>query len=156
MTFPRSIPTTVPRPSDHGKKESHGLAQATRNVAQATSPTRKSRENPEISLGPKIATGEGMRYHLTTAVEGEGLDLSFVTTVTRLFMPGERPAEEAPSCFRPGQGAAPGKGDGAPVDDLAELVADGSVRLGQDIFLTEAEAKELERGKVPMRVQRAG
>ncbi|MBK8215313.1 MAG: hypothetical protein IPK71_16355 [Myxococcales bacterium] len=61
-----------------------------------------------------------------------------------------------PACFRPGQGARSGQSDGAPVDDLAELVADGSVRLGQDIFLTEAEAKELERGKVPIRVQRAG
>jgi len=125
-------------------------------VAQATWPTQKPREKPEISLGPKIAKGDGMRYHLTTAIEGEGLDLSFVTTVTRLFLPGERPAEEAPACFRPGQGARSGQSDGAPVDDLAELVADGSVRLGQDIFLTEAEAKELERGKVPIRVQRAG
>lgn len=98
-----------------------------------------------------------MRYHLTTAIEGEGLDLSFVTTVTRLFMPGERPAEEAPACFRPGHEVASAKrGQGSEVDPLDALLADGSVRLGPDVFLTEAEAKELERGKVPQRLRQAG
>lgn len=98
-----------------------------------------------------------MRYHLTTAIEGEGLDLSFVTTVTRLFMPGERPAEESPACFRPGHAAtSAGRGESSEVDPLDALLADGSVRLGPDVFLTEAEAKELERGKVPQRVRQAG
>jgi len=110
-----------------------------------------------------------MHYHVTASFAGFDHDPAFVTTVQRLFMPGERPKEERPTCFKPvplspSTPAGPldhllGKSvssfDAEP-DELEQLALDGSVRLGPDVFLTEEEASNMARGKLPDRLLRDG
>ncbi len=111
-----------------------------------------------------------MHYHITTSFAGFDQDPAFVTTVQRLFMPGERPKGERPSCFVPvtpttlTEATPHGRGpldhllgksvssfDAEP-DELDELAHDPSIRIGPDVFLTEHEARDLAKGKLPARL----
>ena len=106
-----------------------------------------------------------MHYHITTSFAGFDQDPAFVTTVQRLFMPGERPKGERPTCLTPlpptaAQARGPldhllGKSvssfDAEP-DELDELARDPSIRIGPDVFLTEHEARDLAKGKLPTRL----
>ena len=110
-----------------------------------------------------------MHYHVTTSFAGFDHDPAFVTTVQRLFMPGERPKEERPTCFN-AVPISPSKPEGpldhllgksvssfdAEPDELEQLALDGSVRLGPDVFLTEEEARNMAHGKLPERLLRDG
>lgn len=109
-----------------------------------------------------------MHYHVTTSFTGFDQDPAFITTVQRLFTPGERPKEERAACFLPVPVTAAsephtrgpldhllGKSvstfDGEP-DELEALAGDPSIRIGPDVFLTEQEARDLEKGKLPKRL----
>jgi hypothetical protein len=108
-----------------------------------------------------------MHYHITTSFAGFDQDPAFITTVQRLFMPGERPKGERPTCFTPvplSEVTHPSRGpldhllgksvstfDAEP-DELDELARDPSIRIAPDVFLTELEARDLAKGKLPARL----
>jgi hypothetical protein len=109
-----------------------------------------------------------MHYHITTSFAGFDQDPAFITTVQRLFTPGERPKEERPACLTPTPltarpephargpldhllGKSVSTFDGE-ADELEALAADPSIRIGPDVFLTEPEARDLAKGKLPSRL----
>lgn len=108
-----------------------------------------------------------MHYHITTSFAGFDQDPAFVTTVQRLFMPGERPTGERPTCFIPVPPTATPTNTSGPLDHLLgksvssydaepdalhDLAGDPSIRIGPDVFLTEHEARDLAKGKLPARL----